>query len=407
MPELAPDDAPAKRHCPMRDFARGFGDQALRFVRIPRMAILLAMLLALSWLGMDIYRSLVLTDIPVAVLDLDNSHISRTIREYLSSARELRVTAKLPQSVEEAQGMLTRGDVAAILLIPDDLSTDLKHGRRPRVLLAVDGSNIVIGKNVYKAMAKAVGTVAAGVQITYVTRLGEPKDLAMGRVVPVVIEEQVAFNPGTNYAIYVGAPLLFFLLHVFILLCTLTVLIPEASGVPAPPGGEPKASVAGRLLMVALMCLGLGLMQIYAYLPHIEIVAQSPFPLVLAMLSAMVVLDILMAGACLMVLPTSVSSMQAAIVLGMLSLMFSGATWPTDMFPHALQTVGSLMPLTPFLKASQVFLNDPVAWDDMSGYFADFGRQAAVLGGVIVVAAPFRHLTRGLRDRLFRRGRPT
>lgn len=381
----------------LRSFLHGLADQARRFVVVPRLAVMVAMLLGLAWIGMDTYRARVVRDVPVAVLDLDGSRISRAIRLYVGASREVRVATEPPRSVEEARAMLTDGRVAAVLLIPNDLSADLKHGRKASVLLAVDGSNLLVARNVHKALAKAVGTVAAGVQLTTVNKLGEPRDSALARVVPVTVDDGLAFNPSTNYPVYVVPPLLFFLLHVFVLLATLTVLLPGATGLPPPPVPERRAAVAGRLATVAVLSVAAGAAFCWLYLPRVGIVPQAAPGIVLAFVCALVALDLLLALTFAAVMPTPIAALQAAIVLGMLSLMFSGVTWPADMFPAPLQRLASLLPFTPFARGMQVLLHHPVGWRDLADPLAGFGRQAVVLSGLLALALAGRALARAAR----------
>ena len=68
-----------------------------------------------------VYGQRTVTNIPIYVVDLDNSSVSRTIRTFLESSPDLHVLGAIdtPEKAEEA---FFNGDAAAIVLIPDGLS---------------------------------------------------------------------------------------------------------------------------------------------------------------------------------------------------------------------------------------------------------------------------------------------
>ncbi len=375
----------------MKQFIRAFGHQIADYVLVRRMLIMLLMLLSLSWVSMDIYHRMVVQDIPIAILDFDQSKLSRTIQTFVSSTREVRIVRTPIESVEDARTLLEQGQIAAVLLIPGDFSSDIKQGRKGRVVLAIDMSNIVIGKNVYKALAKSIGTVAAGAQLTMVKKLGERKNQALSRVVPIVIDESLAYNPATNYAVYVAPGLVFFLLHVFVLIAAASLFLPD---------NKYQGAIArsGSAMATFVLSIAVGLLFFYVYLPHQDITPQASFGVALCALACLVGVDILMAAAFASAIPNPLTALQVTVVFGMLSLMLSGLTWPTDMFPKPLQFVSEVTPFTPFAKAMRQFLHFPTAMSDLHPLFRAFGMQALAFGCVFASATSVRKLV-GMRRR--------
>ncbi len=375
-----------------RAFARGARDQAVRVATTPRHVIMLGLLLGASWVTLDVYRDRVVQDVPVAVVDLDNSKISRTLREFLGAERELRVDgAEGPASADEARAALEQGRVAAVITIPEGVSRDVKRGRRAEVLLTVDSSNVLVGKNVFKAVSKAVGTVAAGAQLTLVTKLGERREHALARVVPVSVAETLSFNPAVNYVTYVAPGLVFFFLHVYALLLASSVFLP---GGPTRP-----AERAGALATAFALTLAIGALLAWVFLPHVAVVPQSDAGLVVAAMAAFLVVDGLLAWAIAMVIPGPMSALQVTVIVGMLSLMLSGITWPLDMFPAPLAAVARVIPFTPFARGFQVFLHHPVGFGEVSPMFRSLGLQAGAFAAVALAARGVRALVGAARGR--------
>jgi len=364
----------------LRDFLCGFREQTVRtFVR-PRFALMLVLVFGMSFLSMEIYSHLVVRALPVAVIDFDNSKISRAIRVALSSAPEIEVVGATYDTVDQAREALVTSEVAGIVVLPENLSLSIKKGRPARALVAVDMSNILIGKNAYKAIAKVLGTVAAGVEIGLITKLGERAERATSRVIPIAVSDSLALNPATNYAVYIVPALIFFFLHIFVLIM--------ASSVFLPPGEQRGASaVAGGATSVFLLGLACGAVFLYGYLPHATIVPQSDPAVLLAFLAAFVLVDVLMAVAFFAVLPNRVIAFDAVVVLGMLSLMFSGATWPTDMFPELIRWVAAAIPFTPFMVGLRTALHYPAELCDLVSPIAHLSMLAAIFAALAAAGA--------------------
>jgi ABC-2 type transport system permease protein len=77
---------------------------------------------------------------------------------------------------------------------------------------------------------------------------------------------------------------------------------------------------------------------------------------------------------------------EVVLVFGMLSLMFSGVTWPTDMFPKPLALVAYYNPFTPFAQAFQIFLHFPVTLKELSRTFVQFSHQALFFSALLLCA---------------------
>ena len=363
----------------MRTIWTGFLGQLRKLVQL-RMLMLFLLFLVACWISLGIYRQMIVKDLPIAVLDFDHSSLSRTLVRYLESTKELTVSPDQPTSMEEAEDLLEHEKVCAIVLIPEGLSADVKKGHRSPVVLAVDMSNILTGKNVYKAISKIVGTVSAGVELSVVRKLGEHKEKVMGRVVPISISENFAFNPATNYTIYIMPGLLLFYFHILLLIMATSTFLPENTRIS-------WLELIGKNIAIFLAALPIGLLTFYVLLPQADIIPVSPFGLVMSVLTAFVFMDIMMALAIYSLMPSRLTAMQLTIMLGMLSLMFSGITWPTDMFPEIIQFIAAYIPFTPFAKGYQSFLHYPLRMDETGWIFAYYHKQIVAFIVLILLGA--------------------
>jgi len=374
----------------LRALAEGFGHQVLRFVREGKFALLLALLLGGTWLSIDVYRYLVVIDAPVAVLDFDNSALSRTLRTYLDATREVRVVADPTLGEAAARKALVEGTLAGVVVLPEGLSARVKRGDHATVVVAVDMSNILVGKNTYKAVSTAVSTVSAGVLITQLRKLGVRKEMAFASAVPVSIDEYLPLNPSTNYAVYLVPILAFALLHVFLLIVVGSLFLPSER----PPS---TVHLLGALLASALLTFAVGALFLWVYLPALGVLPQSGPRVLVANLGALIGLDVLFAAAVARVVPRPLTAFQLTVIVAMLSLMFAGVTWPPDMFPPVFRAISEWMPFTPFARALRILLGTRASFSDVAPALGQYVRLAAGYAVALGISTGFAWLVARLR----------
>ena len=71
-------------------------------------------------------------DMPVGIVDLDNSSTSRALIRRLDAFQSSRVVARYP-SVAEARRAIQENEIYAFLYIPHGMADDLLASRRPKV----------------------------------------------------------------------------------------------------------------------------------------------------------------------------------------------------------------------------------------------------------------------------------
>ncbi len=383
----------------MGAWGRGFLGFGRLLVADRRMRMMVGLALAFSFVAVQVYANLVVTAIPTAILDLDQSRVSRALWSSMSAPREVAI-AETPATIDEAWERLADGRLGAFVVIPAGLSEDLKKGREAAVLVAVDGANILVGRNAYKALAKAIGQVSAGVQVTTLRKQGARKDRSVAQAVPIAIDERPIRNPSCNYGVYVAPGILFFVFHVLVLLVGLSVFL---------PGNRPgdAMGVAGAMTAAFLACTGLGMVLAYAWLRPLSIVPASGPGWTLLFVACLVATDLLATVAVIGVLKSPLASVEVAIVVGMMSMMLSGITWPTDAFPPLLQAFSAYVPFTPFAKGMQVLLHSQSGFDELSRYLAMFARQGTLFAAVAAASFGLRRGVAASACRHARPGRPT
>lgn len=146
-------------------------------------------------------------DIPIAVLDLDQTTISRDIIEALEDSEGLQI-AYYVSSLPEMEELLLQRKIYGGLVLPDGFGLELRRAQSPNALFLIDYSNILIGNNMQAYAGAVFNTLNAGLSIGI---------LEAGQIVPYVAEqsvttltftERILYDPRLSYFLYMYAIIL-------------------------------------------------------------------------------------------------------------------------------------------------------------------------------------------------------
>ena len=110
------------------------------------------------------YADEVLTRVPVAVVDMDRTSLSRQITRFADADPRIEVRL-VTGSEHEAQQALWRGEIEGYAVIPPHLKRNVVRGENAVVSIEANGAYALLNKAVQFGFAEAVGTVSAGVVI--------------------------------------------------------------------------------------------------------------------------------------------------------------------------------------------------------------------------------------------------
>lgn len=167
---------------PMRFFAMA-RKEWIQLRRDPRSLVLafLFPVLLLVFFGYAITWDV--EDLPLAVLDQDRSRASRELVDSYRASGYFTVTHHL-EGDGEIEGLLTRGAVRAVLVIPPGFARELGAGRRVPVQLLLDGGDA----NTATIAQNYADAVTAGYSRRAVVA-------GLAEVVPLRVESRVWYNP--------------------------------------------------------------------------------------------------------------------------------------------------------------------------------------------------------------------
>lgn len=112
----------------------------IQVFRDPRMRIVLFVLPALQTVIFGYAVDMDVKNIPMAIMDRDNSSESRELGEILSSSGHFRITRRIDND-SQARNLLDRGTVRVVLTIEHGFSQQLARGENVAVQALMDGSD--------------------------------------------------------------------------------------------------------------------------------------------------------------------------------------------------------------------------------------------------------------------------
>jgi ABC-2 type transport system permease protein len=352
--------------------------------------VLAGAVLAYSLLYPLPYLPEILREVPVAVVDLDRSALSRRL-ERAADAHELVRVAARPDSVAEAESLVASGAVAGVLVVPEGFERDVLRGEPTTVGTWADAGYFLAYRQVLTGLAESVGTLSAGIEVRRAMGQGVPRGAALAAREPLPLLTRPLFNPAEGYATYVVPPVL-----VLVLQQTLLVGIGMLAGAEHEDAREGRpvaragsAGAAGPVLgRVAGRCAALlapyaaHCVWCFAGIPRLYHLPRQGGALALVGLALPFLLSVTLLGLALAPLfPRRETAIQALLVTSLPALFVSRFAWPSEALPAWLRAASLLLPTTSAIPAF-------VRVQLMGAGLGDTLREQAVLWGLCALYLP-------------------
>lgn len=289
------------------------------------------------------------TDIPVGVVDQDNTSTSRMVVRNLDAFQQTAVVAHYPD-FHAARVALQRGDIYGFFYIPGGTTDKAIGGRQPRVSFYTNNTYLIAGSLLFRDM-KTMSELASGaVARETLYAKGYTEAQAMAILQPIIIDTHALNNPWLNYSVYLCNTLLPGVLMLLIFMVTaysIAVEIKEgtARDLLHSNGDSIYVVLTGKLLPQTIVFFIMAIAyNVYLY-GYLHFPCNSGIgPMLLAsflFVLASQAMGIFMVG----VFPTLRLSLSFASLWGVISFSISGFTFPVMAMHPMLQALTNLFPL--------------------------------------------------------------
>lgn len=308
------------------------------------------------------------TDMPVGVVDLDNTSTTRSIIRKLDAFQTTKIVKRYT-NVSEARNDIQRNEIYAFLYIPEGTTSELLSMRQPKISFYYSSTSLTAGALLYRDL-KTISTLgSAGAASSVLQAKGLTESQIMSFLQPIVIDLHTVNNPAVNYSIYLNTMIIPGCLMLFIFLITVYSIGTEQKFGTSKEwmetaGNNIHNALIGKILPQTLVFLAI----FYGYMMYVFGILQFPHPgglpaiLLLGLLSVLAAqgFGILVFG----LTPSLRMSMSICSLWAVLSFSLSGTAFPLSAMSPAIKSIAQLFPLRHYYMIYQlnIFNGYPLAY---------------------------------------------
>jgi ABC-2 type transport system permease protein len=314
-----------------------------------------------------IFSANVPRELPVAIVDLDHTSLSRQIARAVDATSIARADKSYPDLLQASRA-LVEGKAEAVICIPENTEKNVLRGQNAPVAVYLNNAWLIKSGLLKSGIQKALGTLSTGIKIRSMMMNGDNEKQAVSKIMAVRLRPVLLFNPYTSYEYYLTLLLLPVLLTVFVLFGTIYAVGSELQYGSGPEwfegaDGHLLPAVTGKILPHTIMfCIQAIAMNIVFFkvlgLPlngHLGVILVSELLMILAYQSMAVVFVTVMKN---MRLALSIASAYT-----MLAITYAGLTFPMFGMPAIAKVISRIFPFSYWLDlfAGQTLRGEPVA----------------------------------------------
>ena len=163
--------------------------------------------LALMALLAAIFSAGLATRLPIGVLDLDSSDLSRTIIRMVDATPDSAVAMRVGD-LAEGRNLILSGKIHGLLMLPRDLQRDVLAAHGPEVVFFYNTQTLTTGSLTARGLNAAIPAAAAGIRLSLRSAQGQPMEIAQADLQPIPVQIHALFNPTLNYVYFLLAALI-------------------------------------------------------------------------------------------------------------------------------------------------------------------------------------------------------
>ena len=297
-------------------------------------------------------------EMPVGIVDNDNTSTSRALVRKLDSFQASRVVAHYP-NVNEARNAIQENKIYAFLYIPEGTTDALLSARQPKISFYYSQASITSGSLLYRDLKTTATLGSAAVGQGTMRAKGFTDEQIQTFLQPISVDLHMIGNPWASYNLYLSTMLIPGILMLFMFLITAYSLGTELKFNTSKEwiemaNGNIIEALSGKLLPQFLIFLSI----FYAYMYYVFGYLNFPHPggvwlmLLLGLLAVMASIGFGIFAFGLM--PSLRMSMSICSLWAVLSFTTSGATFPVFAMHPSIEALSVLFPLRHYYMIYQI-----------------------------------------------------
>lgn len=165
--------------------------------------IMIVIPLVMSVMVCETFKTGTPKNLPIAVLDNDNSVLSRQLVRMIQATPTCNVDFNVT-NLTEGKDLIVEGSAYALIVVPKDFQRDIYRGEQPKLVFYYNNQMILIGGSISKDVTTAVQTFMTGMDLKVRMKKGTSSDVAMTQVNLISVDEHIRSNPYLNYSYFLA-----------------------------------------------------------------------------------------------------------------------------------------------------------------------------------------------------------
>ena len=305
-----------------------------------------------SFLYTYLYSEETLQELPIGVVDADNTAQSRQLLRMIDANSGVAIYNSYP-NLAEAKKAFQQEQIRGIVTIPSRFSLNLQRGEQPSISVYADASYILYYKQVLTAAKMAAVYLNAGVEVKRTSAQGKLPAQATDEAMPVSAKVVSLYNPSSGYATFL-IPIVFVIIFQTTILTAVGILggsMREGNKLhKIYPNSHTFFGALPIVMGKATTYLGLSMVILLIILGIV--MPLFGIPMRNTMLTTMVfmtpfILSIVFMGLCLLnFLRRREDAIMLIMYTSLPAMMLTGFSWPSVAMPEWLNVFSYIVPTT-------------------------------------------------------------
>ncbi len=342
-------------------FLRVFGRELDRMISRPFYfgACIILPLFSIFFMS-TIFGSGQMNNMPVGIVDMDQTALSREIARSAAAVPQLNVTMHYVSQVEARNDVNTK-KIYGYLVIPPNFEADAIAGKGATLSYYYHYALLAVGGEIKSGFETVLRTLSVAPVMLQAAVLGINEQNTENFLVPITSSTHALFNPDLNYAIYLSNPFFFIFFQIIILLVSTYAIGSEFKFGTGRQWLETAdmniiIAICGKLLPYTIIFSILAVFANYVQFGWENI----PLNCSLLLLNLTAFLFILATQGLAVFLFSLFPSLSLIIsvvsMIGSLGATLSGITFPVTSMYKPVHLTSYLLPVRHFTEICQIFL---------------------------------------------------
>ena len=302
-------------------------------------------------------------DIKIALVNQDNSSVSRQYGRMIDSTPELNIVDYFPSTYAAYNAIFTN-KVDLFYFIPSNFSTNLKRAKSTFAFIGANASNFMVSSTAIKTIVTTSQFLSAQVSAKFLIKNGISKHSAMQMIQPIKGNFKWMFNPTKTYANFFVPFVLFAIFQQILIVAVCHTMSLETqektwNDLYKITNNKVMPILFGKAVPYVCAAFFMMLLFVFFVFPFNSIFQTSIINLLfLSVIYSFVIVFFAMAISHLFKSP--VVSLCALTFYSMPVLLISGFAWPIYMLPSYLKIAAYIFPSTYFVNIFRIYSLDTV-----------------------------------------------